>query len=85
MRRRSKVYSYQVTLVPEEEGGYTVLVPALPGCISYGATVEEATANAREAIGLHLANLTAHKEPIPEGNETRPIFMTLVQVVPSNV
>jgi predicted RNase H-like HicB family nuclease len=85
MRRVSKVYSYQITLVPEEEGGYTVLVPALPGCVSYGATVEEATANAREAIALHLANLAAHKEPIPEGNETRPIFTTLVQVVPSNV
>jgi len=48
-------------LVPEKEGGYTVLVPSLPGCISYGARVEEATANAREAIKLHLSNLAAHK------------------------
>jgi predicted RNase H-like HicB family nuclease len=55
----------------------------LPGCVSYGVTVEEATANAREAIELHLENLAAHKEPIPGGNESLSIFTTLVQVTPS--
>src|SRR5271157_1368416 len=67
MRKRKRVYSYQINLIPEEEGGYTVLVPMLPGCVSYGGTIEEATANAPEAIELHLENLAAHKEPIPEG------------------
>ena len=62
MARTKKTYSYQINLIPEQEGGYTVLVPLLPGCVSYGVTVEEATANAREAIELHLENLAAHKQ-----------------------
>jgi predicted RNase H-like HicB family nuclease len=52
-------------LIPEAEGGYTVVVPLLPGCLSYGSTIEEATANAREAIELHLQNLATHDERIP--------------------
>jgi antitoxin HicB len=65
MRKRKKEYSYQINLIPNEEGGYTAVVPLLPGCISYGGTIEEATANVREAIQLHLENLAAHDEPIP--------------------
>lgn len=60
MRTTSKGLSYQVDLIPDEDGGYTVVGPALPGCISYGESVEHATRNAREAIELHLANLAAH-------------------------
>jgi len=85
MRRSKKSYSYQINLVPEKEGGYTVLVPLLPGCVSYGRTVEEATVNAREAIELHLENLAAHNEPIPEGNESVWVFTTVVQVTPTHV
>ena len=84
MSKKKKAYSYQISLVPEDEGGYTVLVPLLPGCVSYGATIEEATANAREAIELHLESLAAHKQPIPEGNESVCIFTTLVHVSPSH-
>lgn len=58
---KKKVWSYSVGLVPTDEGGYTVVVPSLPGCISYGETAAEATRNAREAIGLHLENLAAHR------------------------
>jgi predicted RNase H-like HicB family nuclease len=43
-----------VTFTADEDGGYTVECPALPGCISHGATVEEATANIKEAIELSL-------------------------------
>ena len=85
MSRGKKVYSYQINLVPEPEGGYTVVVPSLPGCVSYGASVEEATAHAREAIELHLENLAAHRQPIPAGNESAPVFTTLVHVTPSHV
>jgi len=80
MSKQKKGYSYQISLVPEQEGGYTVLVPQLPGCVSYGTTIEEATDHAREAIELHLENLMAHGLAIPEGNETSPIFTTLVHV-----
>ncbi|MFQ5632301.1 MAG: type II toxin-antitoxin system HicB family antitoxin [bacterium] len=44
----------RVILEPSEEGGYTVLVPALPGCISEGDTKKEALKNIREAIELYL-------------------------------
>ena len=44
----------QIVLEPSEEGGYTVLVPALPGCLSEGETREEALANIEEAIVLYL-------------------------------
>jgi predicted RNase H-like HicB family nuclease len=39
MRKTKKEYSYQINLIPDEEGGYTVLVPLLPGCISCGDTI----------------------------------------------
>ena len=44
----------KVILEPSEEGGYTIIVPSLPGCISEGDTREEALTNIREAIGLYL-------------------------------
>ncbi len=53
-----KVNHYKVILEPQEEGGYTVVVPALPGCISEGDTYEEALENIKEAIELYLESLT---------------------------
>ncbi len=44
----------QVVLEPSDEGGFTVYVPSLPGCISEGETEEEAMANIREATELYL-------------------------------
>lgn len=43
-----------VVLEPQEEGGYTVYVPSLPGCISEGNTREESLKNIKEAIELYL-------------------------------
>jgi predicted RNase H-like HicB family nuclease len=85
MRKLKKSSSYHINLVPEAGGGFTVVVPALPGCISYGETITEASRNAREAIELHLENLAAHNEPIPAGNETLPVLSALIEVSPSHV
>lgn len=58
---------YTILLIPdEEEGGYTVEVPALPGCITQGDTLEEAIANAKEAIEAWIGSAEKHGEPIPE-------------------
>jgi predicted RNase H-like HicB family nuclease len=55
----------KVIFEPSDEGGYTVYVPALPGCISEGDTLDEARANIREAIDLWLEE---EGEPaVPDG------------------
>ena len=56
---------YSVLLEPDADGGYVAVVPALPGCYSQGETVEEALANAHEAIALTVEDLSAHGEPVP--------------------
>ncbi len=45
---------FKVVLEPSDDGGFTIYVPSLPGCISEGDTVEEALVNIREAIALYL-------------------------------
>jgi predicted RNase H-like HicB family nuclease len=57
--------TFKVVLEPSDEGGYTVYVPALPGCISEGDTLEQALQNIREAIELYLEPL--QEPPVQEG------------------
>lgn len=56
---------YTVLLERNEEGGYTVTVPALKGCITEGDTLAEAISNAHEAIVCYLESLALHGEPFP--------------------
>lgn len=49
----------RVILEPSEDGGFTALVPSLPGCISEGETEDEALANIREAVELYLEPINA--------------------------
>lgn len=51
-------------------GGYTALVPALPGCVTYGRTIDEAREMARDAISGYIASLRKHKDPIPTDDAT---------------
>ena len=55
----------KVVLEKSEEGGYTAIVPSLPGCISEGDTLKEALRNIKEAIKLYL-------EPIPDDCDFQP-------------
>ena len=57
-----KRITYRVLLNKEPEGGYTVTVPALPGCVTYGESVDEAISMAKEAIELYIESLVAHNE-----------------------
>ena len=62
---------YRVVLEPqEEEGGYTtVYVPALPGCVSQGETVDEAMQNVKEAIEVYLDSLRERGISLPQIEE----------------
>lgn len=58
--------TFLVRVEPDEDGGYVVECPALPGCVSQGETVEEALRNIREAIAGILAVRRKHGMPLPE-------------------
>jgi antitoxin HicB len=67
--RKRKHVSYTVILqeetAPDFAGYYNASVPALPGCLSYGANREEALVNIKEAVQLYLEDLEASGEAIP--------------------
>ena len=56
---------YRVQINQDEDGVFVANVPVLPGCISQGATRDEALANIREAIQAYIESLKKHTEPIP--------------------
>jgi antitoxin HicB len=67
---------YGLILIPEPEGGYTVNVPAIRGCITYGETIEEAIAMAKDAIEGCFEVLK--EEPIPpDDSQTLEYSLTL--------
>ena len=71
--------NYEFTVVIEpDEGGYHAYVPLLPGCHSFGATVDEALANILEAARLHVECMQEDGEAIPL--EAQPMFITRLSV-----
>lgn len=66
---------YRVLIEQDEDGVFVAEVPSLPGCISQGATRDEALANAREAIAAYVESLEAHGDPVPP-----PITEEIVEV-----
>lgn len=66
----NKSHHFNIVFRPEPEGGFTVLVPALPGCVTYGKDLKEAKKMARDAIGAYITSLKKHNEPIPSDDET---------------
>jgi len=70
-------FSYSIVLDPSEEGGYTVRVPRLPGCITEGDTLDEAIANAREAITAYLLSLRDDGKPFPTPDEGQVLVRAL--------
>ena len=59
--------TFAVVLEPEEEGGFTVRVPALPEIVTYGKDERDALAMAEYAIRLVIADCAARGEPHPGG------------------
>ncbi len=60
---------YRVNIERDEDGVFIAKVPALPGCISQGATRKEALANIKDAIEGYVASLKKHNEPVPPSIE----------------
>jgi antitoxin HicB len=67
---RKTRYHFNIIFRPEPEGGFTALVPALPGCVTHGRTLAEARAMVKDAITGYIESLRKHKEPIPSDEET---------------
>lgn len=57
-------FTIVVTKDPEDSG-YNATVPALPGCHTFGETIDEAYKNALEAIDAYLDSLTREGDPVP--------------------
>ncbi len=72
-----KILNYRILLRKEPEGGYTVIVPSFPGCVTFGDTIEEAIEMAKEAIELYIESLQAHGEDIPTEKDTLEYTLTV--------
>lgn len=58
--------AFRVVFRKENDDGFTVTVPSLPGCVTFGETLEEAMEMVKEAIELCLESLQTHGEEIKE-------------------
>ena len=68
--QKKRILEYTVLFTPDEEvGGFTVEVPALPGCLTEGDTLAEAKINAKEAIELYLETFAERKIAFPDDIE----------------
>ena len=69
MSKKVQIAKFTAIFDPAEEGGYTVTVPSLPGCITEGDTFEEAVEMVKDAISVYIEDMKAHNEPIPYDND----------------
>lgn len=66
----AKNRTYRIVLRKEEDGNYTAIVPALPGCITWGESVDHAIEMAKEAIVAYVEVLKDEGETVPDDSET---------------
>jgi predicted RNase H-like HicB family nuclease len=64
------IHTYKIHLHKEPEGTYTVTVPVLPGCVTYGNNIDHAIDMAKEAIELYIEELKSRGENIPDDSNT---------------
>ncbi len=70
-------FTFQIVFRREPEGGFTVIIPSLPGCVTFGETLEEATEMAKEAASLYIETLREQNEEIIDDTKT---FDTRLQI-----
>ncbi len=69
-------HTYRVILNAEPEGGFTVNVPSLPGCITYGKDLDHALEMAKEAISGYIDLLKEQGEDVPDDNQSLEYSLT---------
>ncbi|MCX6790015.1 MAG: type II toxin-antitoxin system HicB family antitoxin [Candidatus Kaiserbacteria bacterium] len=74
---KAKIKQFNVIFRPEPEGGFTVIVPSLPGCITYGKNLSQAKEMAQDAISGYLVSLKKHRQEISSDGGS---FISLLSV-----
>ncbi|MFH0793873.1 MAG: type II toxin-antitoxin system HicB family antitoxin [bacterium] len=82
---KTRKHTYKVHLEPEPEGGFTVTVPALPGCVTWGENYEHALEMAQECIEGYLEALSKAGQAVPEKPAAKPIDAFVEVKVPVKV
>ncbi len=72
-----RILNYRILLRKEPEGGYTVTVPSLEGCVTHGENIDDSIKNAREAIELFVETLKEFNEPIPTEDDVLEYTLSL--------
>jgi len=72
------MHTYRILLNQEPEGGFTVVVPSLPGCITYGENINHAIEMAKEAIEGYLEVLKEQGDEIPDDSKSLEYSLTFV-------
>lgn len=66
---------YRIILTPEPDGGFTATVPSLPGCVTWGETIEDTKTMAREAISPYLEDMVTNGEEVPDDKNSLEISL----------
>jgi len=69
--------TFRIVLRPEPEGGYTVIVPSLQGCLTHGDTIEDALKMAEDAIRAYIASMIKHMEEVIDDSKTLESMLSL--------
>ncbi|HEX4544394.1 MAG TPA: type II toxin-antitoxin system HicB family antitoxin [Candidatus Acidoferrum sp.] len=77
-KMRNLNYHYTAFFEANENGGYTVTVPVLPGLVTEGKNLEEAREMAKDAIRCYIQGLKKAREPIPVEKETAQVRLSVV-------
>jgi len=75
---KNRVHQYTAFFEANEDGGYTVTVPSLPGLVTEGKNLEHARSMAIDAIRCYIEGLKKAKEPIPIERETAQLKISVV-------
>lgn len=74
-----KIYTFRIMIAPDEKNTFHGYVPSLPGCHTWGETIEKTKKNLREAIKCHVQGLLKDKESIPKETDALELVQTFTE------